>query len=399
MMKKLIGLALLSLPSFVFARFVDFVDFPAWGEDSIEIVKEAGVMTGYSDGTFRADNTINRAEALTILFRTKNIEIGDTEYVRNFSDVPRDVWFADAVNTAVAEGWINGYEDGTFRPDNTINNAEWATLLQRSFGLEADDEKVPSFLDVPARIWFGDSVGAMYANGLIRTDRSSFFHPEAGVTRASAAWTIAMVLRMPRLLGTSETNNFTGAKIDSRRTAYPRGSDFNPNLQGYDIERSVLRIETNTDTDAIAVSRDSDWQLVGQLRLTNSLENRVELSSLEFKLRFESTNVGPDRNFEVQVVGPGVSAETHLDRTGAALFGGLKNIIEPRDILALRIKIKPDSEQYFYSQEGEGILSVEQVLGSTTVTLKTEEDYGKTVFRTTPVEFITRQFTPIRFRP
>lgn len=399
MMKKLIGLALLLLPSFVFARFVDFVDFPDWGEDSIEIVKESGVMTGYSDGTFRPDDTINRAEALTILFRTKNIEISDIEYVRNFSDVPRDVWFADAVNTAVAEGWINGYEDGTFRPDNPINNAEWATLLQRAFSLEPDEENVPSFSDVPARIWFGDSVSAIYANGLIRTDRASFFHPEAGVTRASAAWTIAVVLRMPRLLGTSETNNFTGAKNDSRRTAYPRGSDFNPNLQGYDIERSVLRVETNTDTAAISVSRDSDWQLVGQLRLTNALENRVELSSLEFKLRFESTNVGPDRNFELQVVGPGIETEVHLDRTGAALFGGLDNVIEPGDILALRVKIKPDTDQYFYSQSGEGVLSVEQVLGSTTVILETEEDYGRTAYRTTPVEFVTRQFTPMLFTP
>jgi hypothetical protein len=392
-------LALLLLPSFVFARFVDFADFPLWGEDSIEAVKEAGVMTGYSDGTFRPDDTINRAEALTILFRTKSMDIGDTEYVRNFSDVPRDAWFADAVNTAVAEGWINGYEDGTFRPDNSINNAEWATLLQRVFSIEPDEENVPSFSDVPARIWFGDSVAAMYANGLIRTDRASFFHPEAGVTRASAAWTISMVLRMPRLLGTSETNDFTGVKIDSRRVAYPRGSDFNPNLQGYDIERSVLKVETNADTAPISVSRDSDWQLLGQLRLTNSLDNRVELSSLEFKLRFESTNVGPDRNFEVQVVGPGIDSETHLDRTGSALFSGLENVIEPGDILALRIKIKPDAEQYFYSQEGEGVLSVEQVLGSTTVTLETEEDYGRTVFRTTPIEFVTRQFTPIRFNP
>lgn len=397
-MKKLILLALLA-PTFVFARFVDFVDFPAWSETAIEAVKEADVMTGYADGTFRPEGVINRAEALTILFRTKGMEIGDTEYVRNFSDVSRDAWFSDAVNTAVSEGWIKGYEDGTFRPGNPINNAEWATLLQRAFNLEVDSTSLPSFSDVPARIWFGDAVSSMYANGLIRTDRASFFHPEAGLTRSSAAWTIAVILRMPRLLGTSQENDFTGAKIDSRRTAYPRGSDFNPNLQGYDIERSVLRIETNADVDPLDLTLDSDWLTVGQLRLTNTLEDIVELSSLEFKLRFDATNVGPDRNFEIQVVGPGIDEESSLDRTGAVLFGGLENVITPEDVLVLRVKIKPDTLQSFYSKSGEGVLSVENVLGTTRATLETEEDYGKTVYRTTPVEFITRQFTPILFTP
>ena len=397
-MKKILCLALF-LPSIAFCRFVDFTDFPAWSEDSIEAVKDAGVMTGYADGTFRPDDSINRAEALTILFRTKNMNIGDTEYVRNFSDVSRDAWFADSVNTAVAEGWIKGYEDGTFRPANSINNAEWATLLLRAFDIEPDSENIPHFSDVPARIWFADAVAAMYANGLIRTDRATFFHPEAQVTRASAAWTISVILRMPRLLGTSQTNDFTGAKIDSRRTAYPRGSDFNPNLQGYDIERSVLKIETNADEEPISILRDADWQVVGQIRLTNALEHQVELSSLELKLRFESTNVGPDRNFEVQVVGPGIDSAMHLDRTGAALFTGLENVIEAGDILALRVKIKPDTEQYFYSQAGEGMISVEQVLGSTRVVLETKEEYGKVIYQSTPVEFVTRQLTPILFTP
>lgn len=383
----------------VFCRFVDFEDFPAWSEDSIEAVKEAGVMTGYADGTFRPDDPINRAEALTILFRTKGMDIGNTEYVRNFSDVPRDAWFADSVNTAVAEGWIKGYEDGTFRPANSINNAEWATLLLRAFDIAPDPKNVPSFSDVPARIWFADAVSAMYANGLIRTDRAKFFHPEAQVTRASAAWTISVILRMPRLLGTSQTNDFTGARIDSRRTAYPRGSDFNPNLQGYDIERSVLKVETNADEEPISMVRDSDWQVIGQIRLTNALEHQVSLSSLELKLRFESTNVGPDRNFEVQVVGPGINSSMHLDRTGAALFTGLDNVISAGDVLVLRVKMKPDIDQPFYSQAGEGVISVEQVLGSTRVVLETEKDYGKVIYKSTPVEFVTRQFTPILFTP
>jgi len=398
-MKKLIFLALLMSPAFVMARFVDFGTFPSWGETPIETVKDAGIMTGYADGTFRSDGIINRAEALTILFRTKAMDMGDTEYVRNFSDVPRDAWFSNAVNTAIGEGWITGYEDGTFRPGNSINNAEWAILLQRAFDLEVDEENVSSFADVPHRIWYGDPVNAMYANGLIRTERAKFFHPESELTRASAAWTISTILRMPRLLGTSQENDFSGVKIDSRRTAYPRGSDFNPNLQGYDIERSVLRIETNVDINPLLITLDSDWQSVGQVRLTNTLTDPVEVESLELKLRFEATNVGPDRNFFIRIVGSGIDSESALDRTGAVLFGGMNGAIEAGNTLVLHVKIKPDNTKYFYSTNGDGSISVEGVRSSTKATLTSDENYGRTVFKTTPVEFVDRKLTPIRFEP
>ncbi len=400
MMKKyILFVALLVTPTLVGARFIDFADFPAWGEVPIEAVKDEGIMTGYSDGTFRPDSVINRAEALTILFRLKGMDVGDIEYVRNFSDVPRGEWFADSVNTAVSEGWINGYEDGTFRPENPINNAEWATLLQRAFNLEVDTENIPSFSDVPSRVWFGDAVSSMYANGLIRTERAKYFHPEDGLTRASAAWTSAMILRMPRLLGTSGENDFNGLQRDSRRTALPRGSDFNPNKQGYDIERSVLRVETNADTNPLLITRDSEWESVGQLRLTNALSNVVDLSSLEFKLRFESTSVGPNRNFVLRIVGPGIDMENALDRTGSALFGGLNEIIPAEDTLVLHVKLKPDTTKYFYSKSGTGVVSIETVLGSTQSTQTTGEEAGRTILRTTPVEFVKRQFTEIVFQP
>ncbi len=398
-MKKLIFLALLMSPTFVMARFVDFDAFPSWGETPIEVVKDAGIMTGYADGTFRSDGIINRAEALTILFRTKAMDIGDTEYVRNFLDVPRDAWFSNAVNTAIGEGWITGYEDGTFRPGNSINNAEWAILLQRAFQLEVDEDNVSSYADVPHLVWYGDPVNAMYANGLIRTERAKFFHPEAELTRASVAWTISTILRMPRLLGTSQENNFSGVKIDSRRTAYPRGSDFNPNLQGYDIERSVLRVETNVDVNPLLITLDSDWQSIGQVRLTNALTDPVEVASLELKLRFEATNVGPDRNFFIRIVGSGIDSESALDRTGAVLFGGMNGAIEAGNTLILHVKIKPDTTKYFWGRSGDGSISVEEVRSSTKATFTGDENYGRTLFKTTPVEFVDRKLTPIRFEP
>ena len=272
-------------------------------------------------------------------------------------------------------------------------------MLQRAFDLEPDSENMPSFADVPARVWFGDPVAALYANGLIRSERAKFFYPELGLTRASAAWTIAVILQMPRLMGTSQENDFTGAYIDSRRTAYPRGSDFNPNLQGYDIERSALKIETNANEESFPLARTDDWTSIGQLRLTNTLDELVELSSLEFKLRFESTSVGPDRSFMLRIVGSEIDKELSLDRTGAVLFGGLKKYIPSGDTFVLHIKVKPDVSQYFYAKSGPGVISIENVIGSTIGKITSGDDAGTTIVRSAPIEFIDRTFTPFVFQP
>lgn len=398
MRKYSLFLVLLCLPVLVFAKFADWGEFPVWSEDVIEIVKEEGIMTGYADGTFRPMSVINRAEALVILFRIKGVSVDDVEYERSFSDVPREAWFANAVTLAVEEGWINGYGDGTFRPENAINNAEWATILQRAFGLTSDED-FPSFSDVPKRAWFGDAVGAMYSNDLVRLMTSRSFYPEAGVSRASIAWTVAKVLRMPRLLGTSAVNNFTGPQRESTRTALPRGSDFNPNMQGYDIARSAIYIETNTDESGVIFGRDSDWVSIGQLRLTNNLDDEASVESMELKLRLDSTAVGPDSNFMIKVVGVGLEKEGQLDRTGAILFGGLTISIDPGELFVVHVKIKPVEGEFFYSKSGEGAVSIENLIGTTRGIATSGDNEGKTVYRTAPIEMVDRKFTPIRFEP
>lgn len=399
MQKILFVLGILCLPVLGHARFVDWAEFPSWGEEVIESVKEEGIMTGYADGSFRPQNVINRAEALVILFRLKGMETDDVEYVRNFSDVPRGAWFAEAVTEAVSQGWIKGYPDGTFKPDQAINNAEWATILQRAFMLEVDEDNFPSFSDVPRRAWFGDAIGAVYANDLVRLRTARSFYPDTGVSRAETAWIVAKILRMPRLMGTSLGNDFSGPQRGSTRTAMPRGSDFNANLQGYDIARSAIYVDTNSSEEPVLVNRDSDWTGIGQLRLTNNLEDIATVESLELKLRFESTAVGPDRNFEIKITGSGLEREGALDRTGAILFGGMDNQIDPGEMLVVHVKVKPKSGEFFYSKSGEGAISFENLTGSTTGIATSGDNEGRTVYRTAPVEIESRKLTPINFVP
>jgi len=90
---------------------------------------ERGVIAGYPDGTFRPDAPINRAEALKILFLATNLSAFDNESYENiFSDVSQDDWFTPYIHDALSYAFIEGYDDGTFRPGKPITRGE-ATKL------------------------------------------------------------------------------------------------------------------------------------------------------------------------------------------------------------------------------------------------------------------------------
>jgi hypothetical protein len=205
-------------------------------------------MTGFGDGSFRPDNKLNRAEAVVMLFRIKSRDVSEVSVVNKFSDVPADAWFAKSVAEAVRLGWVTGRPDGKFHPEQNLNRAEWATLISRSFELKSTENS--DFKDVPSQVWYSESVFAVFENELVR-EKSDYFKPDDVVSRADAAWTMGQILLKPRILGTSQGNNFSlSQKVDSRRTAIkPR--DFNANNQSYDIEKKELVLT--------AVPRDEEF--------------------------------------------------------------------------------------------------------------------------------------------
>lgn len=386
------------------AIFYDAIEIPSWAESAIESVEDAGIMTGYADRTFRPNTTINRAEALVILFRTQDIDYDSVTYARNFTDVPRDAWFAAAVNKAVEEGWIEGFDDGTFRPGNTINNAEWATLLLRAFDLPADIDDAPALNDVPSHAWFAEAVFSQYTNGLVRNPRSLNFRPGEEVSRAEAAWTISTILRMPRLMGTSQSNDFSeqeGARyVDSRRVAYPRGSDFNPNLQGYESTRQELVLVGDGGDDPVGIRPSTDWTTVGVVRMKNNMTDPVSLNSIEFKTRFESSGVGPADYFEARILGPGIDRIVPGSRTGTYFFSGVSLYLEPEEEAVVRLKIKAMEGKSFYTKSGEGLVSIESADGLMYGTFSEGSEHsGSTSVRSLPIKFEERRVGTILFEP
>ena len=101
---------------------------------AIRSLVEKGVITGYEDGTFKPDNTITRAEFATILARATAGSVTLTATTAKFPDVALDYWANTYIAYAVNTGTVNGYEDGTFRPENPVSYGEAVKMLVCSLG-------------------------------------------------------------------------------------------------------------------------------------------------------------------------------------------------------------------------------------------------------------------------
>jgi hypothetical protein len=278
-----------------------------------------------------------------------------------------------------------------------MNRAEWATLIMRAFGLTGQAD--PGFQDVPSNVWYSKAIFALSANELLRENGLRFL-PSSPVTRADAAWLIAQVFTKPRLTGESKSNNFEAyaRRQESRRVAVkPR--NFNPNLQGYDIEPKELKTNVVPREDEIMIRKDSDWVNMGEIRVKNTLDDRVLLHSLEFKLVFEKDSIGPEENFYFRIKGEQFAKEKLVGHTGNIFIAGIEKYIMPQEEKAYTVFLKPKEGAAFFRTEGTGTLSFYQASASMISSFVREDPDRKGNYRFAPIGFEGRKFTPIVFRP
>ena len=121
-----------------------FSDVPKgyWAANYIGYMQQFGIITGYSDGSFRPDAPVTRAEFAAIASRFEKL----TEGSKSFTDVPDTYWAARYINFAATRGWVTGYSDGTFKPENPITRAEVAAVTCRLLERSADQSYIRSHL-------------------------------------------------------------------------------------------------------------------------------------------------------------------------------------------------------------------------------------------------------------
>ena len=160
-----------------------------WFYDNVMNAVANGYMSGLGDGTFGPMKTATRAQFATALACAMGYEAPEdpSTIETPFIDVDANDWYAGAVNFCYDEGIISGYEDTTFRPDQTITRQEAAAMLNNAFGLEASTD-VSQFTDA-GRIasWATAHVGAVANAELMNGDVAGTFRPTGTLTRAELA--------------------------------------------------------------------------------------------------------------------------------------------------------------------------------------------------------------------
>ena len=160
-----------------------------WFYDNVMNAVANGYMSGLGDGTFGPMKTATRAQFATALACAMGYEAPEdpSTIETPFIDVDANDWYAGAVNFCYDEGIISGYEDTTFRPDQTITRQEAAAMLNNAFGLEASTD-VSKFTDAgKIASWATAHVGAVANAELMNGDAAGTFRPTGTLTRAELA--------------------------------------------------------------------------------------------------------------------------------------------------------------------------------------------------------------------
>ncbi len=128
-----------------------------WYADEIGYMVELGIISGYPDGSFRGNQPITRGEFAVLASRFENLDLNGSY---QFKDVENSYWAKSYVTSVVNKGWMIGYPDETFRPNNNITRAEVVTLVNRMLERQYDkdhihenQEQIKEYVDVDESYW------------------------------------------------------------------------------------------------------------------------------------------------------------------------------------------------------------------------------------------------------
>ena len=180
--------------------------YPSKPDNTVEIPDEDALglnmddhfayIIGYPDGTVQPNGQITRAEATTIFFRllTEESRSANLTKTNGYTDVASDAWYNTAVSAMTKAGIVDGYPDGTFRPDAPITRAEMAKIISLFAKLDKSESR---FSDIAGH-WAEAYIKLAAGNGWIAGYPDGTFGPQRNITRAETATMINRVIdRVP----------------------------------------------------------------------------------------------------------------------------------------------------------------------------------------------------------
>lgn len=184
-MKKIISLlSTVCIMVMLIFPVLAFTDVPnkSWYSTAVDFCASRGYVTGYKDGTFKPNNNITRAELAAVMSKY----LGLTSPANNsFADVPNGKWYTSPVLNCVKAGIITGYSATKFGPNDKVTREQAAVILAKAFNVDKASGRTTFSDDSSISGWAVGQVKAMKQVGLISGVGNNKFAPKANVTRAA----------------------------------------------------------------------------------------------------------------------------------------------------------------------------------------------------------------------
>ncbi|WP_158560759.1 Ig-like domain-containing protein [Paenibacillus contaminans] len=181
-----------------------------WAKDAVNDMGSRMVINGTGNGRFSPDNDITRAEFAAIIVRGLGLKLENDREA--FSDVKSADWYSDAVHVAYAYDLIDGFEDGTFRPNDKITREQAMAIIAKAMKItngpaaitmtaEAAEEALRSYTDAAdASAWARSGIASSVKSGVVSGRSESLLAPKANITRAEVAVIIERLLKQAGLI-------------------------------------------------------------------------------------------------------------------------------------------------------------------------------------------------------
>ncbi|WP_336787952.1 S-layer homology domain-containing protein [Paenibacillus sp. MMO-177] len=163
-----------------------------WASKDISLGAKLGIINGYPDGSFRPNASVTRAEFSTLVVNAFALRADNGG--KEFEDTQTS-WARESIGILAYYGVISGYPDGTFHPAQKITRAEMAAILSKIIVLQSHSGEANTFLDVAPQHWAKKMIEEAAAAGIIQGKGQNQFAPDDNLTRAEALTVILRVLK------------------------------------------------------------------------------------------------------------------------------------------------------------------------------------------------------------
>ncbi|WP_434749665.1 S-layer homology domain-containing protein [Paenibacillus amylolyticus] len=165
-----------------------------WAEKELNEWINSGYLSGYQDGTYRPNDTISRGELMALINRAFTLK--ETADI-TFTDLKESNWAYEQAAIAVQAGYVTGYEDGTIRAGNKISREEAASMIAKLLSLKLDAvnslEQFSDTTDIAE--WSKPAVSALLSQGIITGYPDGSYRPKGSITRAESVIALARALQ------------------------------------------------------------------------------------------------------------------------------------------------------------------------------------------------------------